>query len=412
MKKERRRLFQPDNKRVIHIATALCFAIEAGRGMDTAVFNTLQPFIIEYFGTSLTQSSLFNVAGSLGQFLINYIILRLADRYDKVNMLTALVLLLSAVMLAIGGAPTMGIFVFLKFLQGMVSPFMDNVCTGYTSDLHSSRRGSAVGVLFMCFSLASALMPTFNTFVVDTLGMPWYASYRIIGIYLAVVGLLFLVTFGVLLPRPQTEFTTKKNLQEKKKLSIREMFGNRNMRALFVSNVTMSFYNYFSMFLPTYFYLTNADVYTTAVRGAIATAASMGRLCSRILYVPLSKKIDTIWYMRFQALVSTVINLSCFIIDNPYVWMVALFCSGLIVGSAFTARTVLTCEEYPDYSSSACAATAIASGVASLFATPIMNTIADHVSLTAAMLIPIGFGCATYLVFRFMYRKPAEKAAA
>ena len=187
-----------------------------------------------------------------------------------------------AVMLAIGGAPTMGIFVFLKFLQGMVSPFMDNVCTGYTSDLHSSRRGSAVGVLFMCFSLASALMPTFNTFVVDTLGMPWYASYRIIGIYLAVVGLLFLVTFGVLLPRPQTEFTAKKNLQEKKKLSIREMFGNRNMRALFVSNVTMSFYNYFSMFLPTYFYLTNADVYTTAVRGAIATAASMGRLCSRI----------------------------------------------------------------------------------------------------------------------------------
>ena len=58
------------------------------------------------------------------------------------------------------------------------------------------------------------------------------------------------------------------------------------------------------------------------------------------------------------------------------------------------------------------AATAIASGVASLFATPIMNFIADTVSLTMAMIIPIGFGCATYLVFRFMYRKPGEKAAA
>ncbi|MBQ4093682.1 MAG: MFS transporter, partial [Oscillospiraceae bacterium] len=335
MANEKKRLFTVDNKKLIHVATALCFAIEAGRGMDTAVFNTLQPFIIEHFGTSLTQSSLFNVAGSLGQFLINYIILRLADRYDKVNMLTALVLLLSAVLLAIGGAPTMGVFVFLKFLQGMVSPFMDNVCTGYTSDLHSSRRGSAVGVLFMCFSLASALMPTFNTFVVDTLGLPWYKSYQFIGFYLLGVGLLFLLVFGVLLPRPQTEFTSKKNMEEKKKLSIREMFQNRNMRALFVANVTMSFYNYFSMMLPTYFYLTNADVYTTAIRGSIATAASIGRLCSRVLYVPLSKKIDTIWYMRFQALVSTLINLSCFIIDNPYVWMAALFCSGLIVGSSF-----------------------------------------------------------------------------
>ena len=124
---KKKRLFTLTNEQCIAIASAFCFLIMAGRGMDTSVYNTLQPFIIEHFGTSLTQTSLFTTAESIGHLLINAVIMRLADRFDKNNALAGLVLALAAVMLGIGSAPTMGVFIFLKFLQGMLSPFMDNV---------------------------------------------------------------------------------------------------------------------------------------------------------------------------------------------------------------------------------------------------------------------------------------------
>ncbi len=405
---KKKRLFTLTNDQCIVIASAFCFLIMAGRGMDTSIYNTLQPFIIEYFGTSLTQTSLFSTAESIGHLLINAVIMRLADRFNKSNALAGLVLALAAVMLGIGSAPTMGLFVFLKFLQGMLSPFMDNVCTGYTSDLHTKNRGTSVGSLFMLFSLAAALMPSYNTLIVDTLGKPWYFSYRGVGIYLLLLGLLFVVCFRFLFPLPDTPFTDQAKMREKKKLSILEMFRNGNMRALFVANVTMSFYNFFSQMLPTYFYMTNAEVYDTATRGLIATASSFGRLASRILYVPMSRKVDTTWYLRFQAIACTVLNGVSFFIDDPKVWIATMFLSGLLSGSSYTARTVLTCEEYPEYSSSACAATSLAQGIASLVATPLMSFIADKISFTLAMLIPIGFGCATYLVFRFMYHPKRE----
>ena len=407
--KDIRKLFHISNEKAISIATLFCFLIMAGRGMDTSIYNTLQPFIIEYFGTSLTQSSLFTTAESIGHLLINVVIMRLADRFDKANALGILVLLLGAVMLGIGSAPVMSVFILLKFCQGMLSPFMDNVCTAYTSDLHSAKRGTSVGSLFMLFSLAAALMPSYNTLIVSTLGLPWYMSYRGVGIYLVVVGISFLIVFTLVFNRPQTEYTDSKKRKDKGKLSVLEMLKNRNMRALFVANVTMSFYNFFSQILPTYFYMTNSNVYDTAMRGLIATASSIGRLVSRILYVPMSKRVNTAWYLRFQAIACTLLSAVSFFIDNPYVWIVTMFLSGLLSGSSFTARTVLPCDEYPDYSSSACAATGLAQGIASLVASPVMSYIADTVSFTLAMIIPIAFGFATYFVFKFMY-KPHDAA--
>ena len=213
--KEKKRLLSVSNDKAITVATVFCFMIMAGRGMDTSVYNTLQPFIIEYFGTSLTKSSLFTTAESIGHLLINVFIMRLADRFDKVNALGVLVLLLGAVMLGIGSAPVMTVFVFLKFMQGMISPFMDNVCTAYTSDLHSEKRGKSVGSLFMLFSLAAALMPSYNTLVVETLGLEWYMSYRGIGYYLLTIGILFLLVFLVLIPRPKTVFTDRNRQKDK-----------------------------------------------------------------------------------------------------------------------------------------------------------------------------------------------------
>ena len=139
-----------------------------------------------------------------------------------------------------------------------------------------------------------------------------------------------MIVFTLVFNRPQTEYTDSKKRKDKGKLSVLEMLKNRNMRALFVANVTMSFYNFFSQILPTYFYMTNSNVYDTAMRGLIATASSIGRLVSRILYVPMSKRVNTAWYLRFQAIACTLLSGVSFFIDNPYVWIVTMFLSGLL----------------------------------------------------------------------------------
>ena len=64
---------------------------------------------------------------------------------------------------------------------------------------------------------------------------------------------------------------------------------------------------------------------------------------------------------------------------------------------------MLTCDEYPEYASSASAATSVANGIAGLFATPLMNWVADSVSFIVAMIIPLIFGVGTYFVFKFVY---------
>ena len=138
----------------------------------------------------------------------------------------------------------------------------------------------------------------------------------------------------------------------------------------------------------------------------------MGQMVSRIIYVPLAPRIKPIKYLRFQSIFCTACGLVALLVNIPAVWMVLSFLSGLLSGSAYTMKTVLTCDEFPESSSSATAATAFASGLAYMAATPIINFIAEKVSFFIAMLVPLAFGLATYFIYLFVYREHEEAAAA
>ena len=183
------------------------------------------------------------------------------------------------------------------------------------------------------------------------------------------------------------------------------------MMAMVLSSITMAFYGYFSFTLPTYFSFTDPETYTVGLRNFIVTCASVGQMVSRVLYVPLAPRIKPIRYLRFQSIFCTACGLAALLINRPAVWMILSFLSGVLSGSAYTMKTVLTCDEYPESSSSANAATAFASGIAYMAATPVINFIAEKVSFFIAMLVPLAFGIATYFIYRFMYREHAGAAA-
>ena len=376
--------------------------------LSSSMYSSLAPYIIEYYGTSLTESSLFTISSSIGNLFVNLVIMRIGDRYDKGKLLAVLCSIMTISLLTIGSAPVIGAYLIVNCVNGMVGYWLDNLTTAYVSDLYGEDRGRYIGILYTLFAVAGAVAPTFNTIVLGSLGMQWYGSYKIVGFFMFVTAASYIAVL-LLVGKPETSvITTEKKPVEK--MTVSEMAKNRNMLALILSGITMAFYGYFSSMLPTYFSFTEPDTYTLVLRNLILTCFTVGQMISRFLYVPLARHINPIRYLRMQSLICSLSSLVCILINKPAVWMILMLLSGLLNGSSFTMTTVLTVTEYPNNSSSASAARGFASGIAYLLATPIMNYIADHVSFFVAMIIPIFFGVLTYFIYKYVYVERTEKA--
>jgi len=394
-----------NNKARIRIFMVYSCIMMFAFSLSSSMYSSLAPFIIRHYGATLTESSLFTISSSIGNLLINLLIIRMADRYDKARLLAVLCFVITAALLTIGSAPVMGVYLIANCVNGMVGYWIDNLTTAYVSDLYGEQRGRYIGILYTLFAVGSAVAPTFNTIVLELLHLDWSGSYKITGFFFLLTAISYLLIL-ILVKQPVIgQQTAEEEKEEAGKLSISEMIRSRNMLALIISGITMAFYGYFSGMLPTYFSFTNPEVYTTALRNFILTCYTVGQMVSRFLYIPLAPRLNPIRYLRFQSLFCTVCSLTCLLVDKPVVWMILMFASGVISGSAYTMTIVLTCDEYPDHSSSANAATGFASGIAYLVATPIMNLIADNISFFVAMVIPIFFGFATFFIYQFMYKE-------
>ena len=396
------------NSNKIRIYMIYCCVVMFTFSLSSSMYSSLAPYIIEYYGTSLTESSLFTISSSIGNLFVNLVIMRIGDRYDKGKLLAVLCSIMTISLLTIGSAPVIGAYLIVNCVNGMVGYWLDNLTTAYVSDLYGEDRGRYIGILYTLFAVAGAVAPTFNTIVLGSLGMQWYGSYKIVGFFMFVTAASYIAVL-LLVGKPETSvITTEKKPVEK--MTVSEMAKNRNMLALILSGITMAFYGYFSSMLPTYFSFTEPDTYTLVLRNLILTCFTVGQMISRFLYVPLARHINPIRYLRMQSLICSLSSLVCILINKPAVWMILMLLSGLLNGSSFTMTTVLTVTEYPNNSSSASAARGFASGIAYLLATPIMNYIADHVSFFVAMIIPIFFGVLTYFIYKYVYVERTEKA--
>ena len=396
------------NSNKIRIYMIYCCVMMFTFSLSSSMYSSLAPYIIEYYGTSLTESSLFTISSSIGNLFVNLVIMRIGDKYDKGKLLAVLCSIMTISLLTIGSAPVIGAYLIVNCVNGMVGYWLDNLTTAYVSDLYGEDRGRYIGILYTLFAVAGAVAPTFNTIVLGSLGLQWYGSYKIVGFFMLVTAASYIAVL-LLVGKPETSvITTEKKPVEK--MTVSEMAKNRNMLALILSGITMAFYGYFSSMLPTYFSFTEPDTYTLVLRNLILTCFTVGQMISRFLYVPLARHINPIRYLRIQSLICSLSSLVCILINKPALWMILMLLSGLLNGSSFTMTTVLTVTEYPNNSSSASAARGFASGIAYLLATPIMNYIADHVSFFVAMIIPIFFGVLTYFIYKYVYVERTEKA--
>ena len=156
--------------------------------------------------------------------------------------------------------------------------------------------------------------------------------------------------------------------------------------------------------------MTDPDLYTTSVRGFIATAGSVGLVVGSALYVWISKKTSADVYLRVETIITFVFSLVALLINRPVFWMISKFLSSAIGGGSFTARTLLCCEEYPEYSSSAIAVVSLTAGIASIIATPLLNMLADATSFKFAMYFSLFLSIGAWAILRFGYVPRGAKA--
>ncbi|MBR5502617.1 MAG: MFS transporter [Oscillospiraceae bacterium] len=382
-----------------------CCVLMFSFSFSSALFYTLQPLVLKHFDLTLTQSSWISISGSIGNMAINMLLMATGDRFDKSRLLRWLTFVLAGSLLLLGVAPGFALFIIAYAINGIVGYWLDMLTTSYVSDLYGEQRSRYIGILYTLFTVGSAVAPSFNTLVLETLQLSWQYSYILSGIYTVLVAVAFAVLIAVV-GKPQTAteaVAAEKGEEVNTRLPVKEALANRNMIAFILASLTIAFSGYFSSALPLYFDYEGGEVFTTALVNLIVTCSSVGSMISRFAYVPLADKINPIKYLRFQSLFCAACNLICLLVGKPSVWMALMFISGLLQGSSHTLTVVLTCDEYPDRSAAATATTALFTGFAYMAVTPIMNFVAEKTSFFLAMIIPIGFSVLTWVVYRFVY---------
>ncbi len=383
------------------LATALCYFFYFSQSVSRNIFNTLTPFIVDHYGTSLTQSSVFTIAENIGYVLIMFIVTLVADRIDKAWLLFGLGAVYSLILLFMGKGPSFILFLLSLFITGMLGRYMDTTCTAYISDLYGENRNRYMSILLILFYIGSTLAPNINTFLIEYLHKKWYLSYLISGILMGICCLLHLV-FLLTIKKP--DVAIKESVKQKQqRISIFTLLKNRNIASLCGNYVFNAFTLYFSSQLILFLSMSDPDKYTTSIRGYIATAGSVGLVVGSALYVWVSKTMSADRYLRIETLITLFFNIFALFINKPFFWMMSKFLSSAIGGGSFTARTLLCCEEYPEYSSSAIAAVSLTAGITSIIATPLLNMLAEATSFTFAMYFSLFLSIGAWATLRFGY---------
>lgn len=392
-----------DKKKYLQLlfATGFCYYFYFAQSVARNVYNTLTPFVVDHYGTSLTQSSIFTIAENVGYVVIMYIVTVVADRLDKSYLLLGLGAVYSVMLLVMGRGPSFVLFILSLFITGMLGRYMDTTCTAYISDLYGENRNKYMSILLILYYIGSTLAPNLNTLIIETLKLKWYTTYVVAGWIMAIccIGyLLFLIT----IKKPEVAIKTR-NTDEQKKISALTLLKNRNIASLCGNYIFNAFSLYFTTQLVLYLSMNDSAKYTTATRGYIATAGSVGLVVGSALYVWISRKMNADKYLRLEILVSFVFNILGLIINTPAFWAASRFLSSAIGGGSFTARTLLCCEEYPEYSSSAIAVVSLTSGITSIVATPLLNMLADATSFRFAMYFSLLLSIGAWAMLKFGY---------
>lgn len=394
---------QTTQKKRLLAATIFTFVFMVGFAVSASMLGTLLPGIINWYGISRTSAasiSTFYEAGGIGAMVLT---LTVVDRMDKGRLLPLSAVLFGVVLLVHGFAPPFALLLLMRVVLGLVGVLLDNLCAAYISDLYGEHRAKYVSILHTLYAMGSLVAPKFAAFLYEAGG--WGLSYKVLGAVFAVAGGLAILIFKVM-GYPQTAVAAP-GAGEKRGIPYREMLRDRNLLSLCAVSFLMAGQVYVSIWLSAYLDWVDSGIYTVELCSTIMTVYAVGMILSRMLLAAISEKLGAWFYLKWSTLLSPLVLVALILLHNPTAWLIGAFLYGLCCGGAYTAKVVLSCQEFPEYSATASAITGAFGTLGNIVLNQVAGAAADAGYYTQALLVSMALVFSCSLILRFIY-KPRE----
>ena len=184
----------------------------------------------------------------------------------------------------------------------------------------------------------------------------------------------------------------------------------KNLWWLSIASMMLAGETYLTVGLPTYLDRLDPGIFTTASCAAIMTAYSFGMLISRTGLAALSEKLSAATYVRWASLLACIVFIVMLLSGTNYVvWITGMFLFGVISGASYTARFVLSCQEFPLFSSTASAFTGVFAALGNIMFNAVVGLMADAGFYTEAMYVIAAALLIAFIIFTFLYKAPAAE---
>lgn len=392
---------QTPRRKQLLTATLFTFVFMGGFALSTCMLGTLLPGIITHYSLSLTQASALNIVYEAANALAMVAALFVVDRLDKGRLLTLLATVFGLVLLLHGLAPTYAVLLGVRLVLGIVGSLLDNLCASYISDLYGDHRARYISILHTLYAIGSMAAPKFAALCYAAGG--WSLAYLAAGGAMAGAGALAIVILRAM-GYPPTAVEQQKGSPRDVHIPYRDMFHSRNLIWLSVVSILIAGQFYVTVWLSTYLDWLDSTVYTVEFCSTIMTALYLGMILSRVGLAAISEKVGAAVYLKWASLLSSVLLIVLLLVQRPMAWLVGAFLYGLISGAMFTSRIVLSCQEFPQFSSTGSAFTGVFAALGSVGFNSLMGMAADAGFYTQAMIVSAVIVALTFLVFQFGYR--------
>ena len=365
-------------------ATAYCFVISVIYAMSGAVFSTLLPSMISSYNLSLADSSLLSVAESIGSAIAMVISMLAADRLDRRGSLIVTCLLYGAAFLWESTAPAFTLFLALRLCVGLTDRYLDSLTAAYMSDIYEERRGRVISVMHLIYSVGMLIAPTFAATILRTTGT-WSPTYRYLGFAFLILGTAYLL-ISIFVKSPEAK--AKKAAKVKKVIPYKAMLRSKKIWALMFYSFFAGSHYYFTL-IPTYLEGKDISRYSIVFVSAMLTAGTIGNLISRTTLSIFTDRLKPHHVIPLTTIIGNALVCSAllFFTGNRYVVVALYVIYSFLVGSNYTMKFILACEEFPEASATVISATSLAVAAGNIVFSRLIGVIADKFGYLASTAV-------------------------
>ncbi len=293
--------------------------------ISVTMLSPMMPVIMREFNLTMSQGGLIMTFQSIGGLFVTFLLIFMADRYNKALLIIAGYIIFVITSFAISFISIFQVLLILFFLFGIGTRAIDNLNNSYLAEKYPEKRGLYLNLLHGFFGIGALTGPIFASVLINR-GVYWGNIFRILGIF----SLLVLIYFIIITRRDdkRKKNNTKKDLNIKLILSNPQTWIFSLMMLLYVGNQSA-----LTTWLPTYM-----EVYIeapTVIAGLSLTAFWTGIIVSRFIAILYTDQYNNLFLIKWGNLAGGIILILALFSETHWFLIIAFCLVGFFPGATF-----------------------------------------------------------------------------